>query len=432
MKRAVILLLVLSILLSAAGCGQQQKPYPIHLYYRTGSVSHSDGLIGYEPLEDHISRSVVDISERYFQGPESEDLSSPFPRGTTFVSARMQDRTLKITVSSQLAELSGMNLTLALSCISMTFTQLAQIDAVEISAEDALLGGQESVLIEDGSILLEDNSLQLAENKLTVYYADSKYRYLIPVVYGTKREELTDQAIYALQLLANDPEQDDLRKTMPSDTDILDLSVEDGLCIVDFSHDFYRNRPQSAASERMTILSIVNTLTQFEEIAEVQFYVEGQSVPLYSNMDLSLRYVRDESAIGPVRPGLNEVDATLYVRRSGDGELAAVPTRIKSAANETDADALISQLLSFEEKNGYTSALPKNTVVRSIHVEGYHCYIDLASSFADALKTEEEEVMAVYALVSSLVSLENVRWVDITIAGQSSGLRYIDLTESMR
>jgi len=432
MKRFLVILLCACVILSACGCSATGKQSFIQFYYRTAEVGHSIGLIGSETAGDYVRHTAESIGQYYFSGPQTENLRSPFPKGTSFVSAEIAEDVLHLTVSSELSELSGINLSLALSCISMTFCQLDGINAVLISAENALLGGQESVYLRNENILLKDNSLEIAETKLTVYYSTSDYRYLIPVTFGTKLESLQEQAAYALQLLMQDPAQDNLRKPMPKDTEILDLSIESGLCIVDFSNDFYRNRPHVAATERLTILSIVNTLTQFEEISEVQFYVEGESLPLYSNMDLSIRYVRDESAIGPVRTGLNEVDASLYVLRSGDGELAELPIRIKSAANETDADALLSLLLSFEGKNGYTSVIPADTKVLSVSLDGGLCHLDLSSSFAEGLKTEEEQVKALYSLVSTLTSLESIRWVTVTIEGKAEGLSYVDLTQSFR
>ena len=432
MKRCFMLLLCLCIIFSFCGCSFAGTHPSVIFYYRTSEVAHSSGLIGHETAQDYVSMTADSIGKYYFDGPQSELLRSPFPKGTSFLSAEREGDTLYVIVSSQLSELTGVNLSLALSCISMTFSQLDGIDAVSVSAENALLGGQESILIRDDNILLKDNSLEIAETKLTVYYSTSDFRYLIPVTFGTKLESLQEQASYALQLLMQEPQQDNLRRTVPKNTEILDLSIESDLCIVDFSNDFFRNRPQGEATERMAVLSIVNTLTQFEEISEVQFYVEGESLPLYTNMDLSLHYVRDESAIGPVRTGLNEVDASLYVLRSGDGELAEIPIRIKSAANETDAEALLTLLLSFEGKNGYSSAIPAETLVRSISVDGNHCHVDFSVAFANGLKTEEEQVKALYSVVSTLTSLESVRWVTITIEGKPEGLSYVDLTQSFR
>jgi len=430
MKRLVALILCVLFLLTFTGCSNMKGTEVLYLYYRNADPSHSSGLIREEPADSTLTRSVQSLANYYFQDPQTEGVISPFPKGSDVVSFLQDGTTLQICMNSNFAELSGVDLSLALSCISLTFTQLDGIDAVSVSVENGLLAGQESVLIHDGSILLEDNSLAMAETKLTVYYANQNSRYLIPVEIGTKLEATEEQAIYAVSLLGMDPDEDQLRRTLPKNTEVLDLSIDDGVCMLDLSGDFYRNRPKGEFSERMTILSIVNTLTQFEEIESVQFYVEGETLSNYTYMDLSLLYIRDESVIGPVRLGLNETDASLYVIRSRDMKLTELPFRIKSAANETDADALMAALLTFDERNGYVSAIPRDVILRSVRMDGSHCTVDLSDSFEEDLTTAEEATMAVDSIVNTLLSLDSVRSVSITVEGTSPNLEGIDLAQT--
>ena len=107
-----------------------------------------------------------------------------------------------------------------------------------------------------------------------------------------------------------------------------------------------------------------------------------------------------------------------------------IPTRIKSAANENETDAVLSALLHYGEKNGYLSPLPPGTHIRSVTEQGNHCYVDLSKSFAAGLITETEEILAVQSIVSSLTSLEHIRYVTLTIEGQAGGLRYVRLDEA--
>ncbi len=62
--------------------------------------------------------------------------------------------------------------------------------------------------------------------------------------------------------------------------------------------------------------------------------------------------------------------------------------------------------------------------------QGNHCYVDLSKSFAAGLITETEEILAVQSIVSSLTSLEHIRYVTLTIEGQAGGLRYVRLDEA--
>ena len=79
--------------------------------------------------------------------------------------------------------------------------------------------------------------------------------------------------------------------------------------------------------ERTTLLSVVNTLTELDTISEVQFYVEGRRQETYLYLDISGGFVYDGSAVGPVRPDLNELDATIYLPEQSSAKLHAIPLR---------------------------------------------------------------------------------------------------------
>lgn len=431
-KRLTAVLILLALLIGLmAGCTFiASTKDPLMLYYRRAEIAYEEnGLIGSENADFALERSAEPLADRYFDGPRKDGLVSPFPKGTELVSASVSNGVLSLELTDAFANLSGVDLSLALSCISMTFSQLEGVEAVELSTEHLPISGQAKIRLDRDQILLEDNSLEMAENTLNVYYADERYRYLIAAEEKTKLEGTEEQAAFAISMLGAKPQNDALHATLPEGTEILDLSIEDGLCIVDFSADFYRNRPSSEAEERLTILSIVDTLTEFKEIENVQLYVEGEALSTYSRMDLTMKFTRDETAIGPVRAGLNEVDATLSVLRKNDWTLTEIPMRVKSEANETDSDAVLSALLNFGERNGYISPIPADTEVLSLTERGNRCMVDLSKDFAAGLTTEQSELLAVQSIVSSLTSLERIRYVNITIEGQASGLTYVNLNQ---
>lgn len=430
MKRITILFAALLAILTLSGCAAKQPAdTTLQFYYKTAEVTFQEnGLVGCESAD--FSGTVEQLATRYFLGPKNEALVSPFPKGTALVSYSVVNERLVLQLSEAFAGLSGVDLTLALSCISLTFSQMEDISSVEVSVQGQLLGGQQSVVLRDDEILLADDSVLLADTTLSIYYADENNRYLIPQEVKTKLETVEEQAAYAVSLLGQTPDNDTLHSTLPTGTEILDLSIENGQCTLDLSSDFLRNRPETDDGERMTILALVNTLTDFADIDRVQFYVEGQQLATYYHMDLSLVYVREEQVVGPVRPGLNELDASLYVLRQRDRVLTEIPIRLKPAANETAADTILRELVNYGNSNGFATPIPSGTKVLSVAEKGNACAVDLSASFADALQTEETQLLAIDAIVSSLKSIEGVRFVTITIEGESTGLDYVDLTQA--
>jgi hypothetical protein len=81
----------------------------------------------------------------------------------------------------------------------------------------------------------------------------------------------------AIEALLWGPQSPDLYPTLPEGTRLLDISIADGTCTVDFSQEFLDNHPGGSAGELMTLGSIVQTLKQFDGIERVQILVEGRT-----------------------------------------------------------------------------------------------------------------------------------------------------------
>ena len=69
------------------------------------------------------------------EGPESEELTSPFPAGVTLRGWELKDGVVTVDFSARYAALSGVALTLADYSVVDTLCQLETVDAVEITAD---------------------------------------------------------------------------------------------------------------------------------------------------------------------------------------------------------------------------------------------------------------------------------------------------------
>lgn len=161
MKKLLCILLVLCML-PLYGCAQPEVPIenPVFFYYRQKTVTYDDenGVIAKE-LRDAGAR-LDDISyllEQYLQGPESETLLRTFPRGSR-VSLRVQEDTAVIVVNRNFATLTGIDLSLACACLTLTVCELTGTEYALIQGQDALLDGNQSIHMSKNSILLLDSS----------------------------------------------------------------------------------------------------------------------------------------------------------------------------------------------------------------------------------------------------------------------------------
>ncbi len=83
----------------------------------------------------------------------------------------------------------------------------------------------------------------------------------------------------AIEELIKGPESSQLYPTIPSDVRVNSVKISDGTATVDFSKEIitsFEEIPHSSTTEVLAIYSIVDTLTEFEEIDRVKITVEGR------------------------------------------------------------------------------------------------------------------------------------------------------------
>lgn len=131
-----------------------------------------------------------------------------------------------------------------------------------------------------------------AKVQVSLYFSDQNGDYLhvenreIAMVPGLARATVKE-------LIAG-PKTKGLLRTIPEGTQLLDINVENGLCRVDLSKEFKENHWGGSSGEILTVYSLVDTLTQFSSIDQVEILVEGQKVEtLAGHMDLSTPVIRN-------------------------------------------------------------------------------------------------------------------------------------------
>ncbi|MGM0411054.1 MAG: GerMN domain-containing protein [Bacillota bacterium] len=123
------------------------------------------------------------------------------------------------------------------------------------------------------------------EMEISVFFSTNEAMYLDAEKRVVKTENLYENAIN--ELIAG-PNNSANNKTIPDDVELLNITSNDKVARVNFNRALIDNHWGGSTGERMTVYSIVNTLTQFEEIDEVKILVEDEEVEtLVGHMDLT-------------------------------------------------------------------------------------------------------------------------------------------------
>ncbi|MDD2585639.1 MAG: GerMN domain-containing protein [Syntrophomonadaceae bacterium] len=124
---------------------------------------------------------------------------------------------------------------------------------------------------------VSQNKESLVSKEVVLYFGDDEAMYLIPekrTIKINSTDKLPAGAI--INELIEGPHDKSLRPTIPKEAKLISAKVEDKIAYVDFTEEIRTKHWGGSAGETMTIASIVNTLTELDDIDKVQILIGGE------------------------------------------------------------------------------------------------------------------------------------------------------------
>ena len=161
MKFKLFVISILSISLFLCCCGSNQTDNMVTFYYCQSQLDYDSpqGAFATE-THHHIPDpfAYTQLLEKYLEGPENTNLRSPIPKDVKLISLTIDQQTAHITLSNSFANLTGVDLTMACVCISMTAKNITGCSFVQIQAQNAMLENRQSITINTNLIRISDLS----------------------------------------------------------------------------------------------------------------------------------------------------------------------------------------------------------------------------------------------------------------------------------
>lgn len=164
-----VLLICLALILTLFGCSQMQPSYsePLVFYYPVNNIDFSMGSAYIQPEVregDGVGDSLQETLDLYLKGPmDPSTYYTPFQHNTRVESISRDSQLLDITLSRGFATYTGLPLTIACACITMTCLELTDVQAVRIRAKDTTLDGADYIEMSADSLLLIDYGKEIQE-----------------------------------------------------------------------------------------------------------------------------------------------------------------------------------------------------------------------------------------------------------------------------
>lgn len=286
MKRIIALAILIALLL--AGCAapaEAPTPDDYDLYYASNPGWGSEGnaiRAGKCRVEDSGTMTVTALAERLMKEllapPEETGLLSPFPEGTELLAVRVAGGRAAVDLSEQYSQLSGVDLSLADFCITLTLTQLKGINAVRITAKGRDLPYRNTQLLTAADALLAGVEDVPRPIDVSLYFLNRSSGELSAQQQSLALYEGQSRMSAVLDALLRGPEGDDeLSALLGRDFSVLSSRTEDNVCYINLSSD--AALPEDEALRAMALESLARSILSLSGVEEVQFLIDGESVP---------------------------------------------------------------------------------------------------------------------------------------------------------
>lgn len=279
------------LMLLAGGCSpqkaQMQEPGEggLMIYYLNTGMTRMTP-VGYQPQSTETTQLIQELYERLVNVPADLDCQSPLSARTELQRFQLESNVLYLYFDASYMLMSPSQEILCRAALTKTLTQVQEVEYINIySGEQPLMDsyGNPVGMLSAGDFIdaLSDvNSYERSE--LTLYFADAEGEGLVEEKREVMHSSNTSMERLVVEQLLEGPQTEGCQATIPPDTKLLNLSVTDNVCYLNFDAAFLNNT--LGGREELPIYSIVNSLTQLNTVNRVQFSINGSPTVMFRDV----------------------------------------------------------------------------------------------------------------------------------------------------
>ena len=243
--------------------------------------------------ENQIREIIDQLSEK----SKEVDYVNLFPQDVRIEKYQLDDKVLKLYFNKAYEKMDPVEEVLCRGGIVRTFLQLEGVEGVSFYVDNATLTDVNGDIV---GVMTQDsfadnpgkNIKNIQETELTLYFASKDGKGLTKEVQKVYYNSNTSVEKLAVERLMKQPETEGAKSAIPEGTHLINVSVLDGVCLVNFDEGFLVQNYDIA--EPVVIYSIVDSLTELPSVNTVQISVNGETNMTYrEDYSLSKQYERN-------------------------------------------------------------------------------------------------------------------------------------------
>ena len=297
-------LLFLMTIACLTGCGKketdpgQPEEGTYKIYYLNSSMTK---LAPQEYRTDTREQEALieELMNRFLNVPNDVDSQVALPDKVGYLGCRQEDRVLFLDFDGGYGSKPNMNATREILCraaLTKTMTQIEGIDYISIYVADQPLldsyGNPVGVMADSDFIegISDINSYE--KSQLQLFFADGTGEYLVRESREVVHSINTSLERLIVEELIEGPQTEGHYQTLPADTKLLNVSLNENICYINFDSAFLNNTLE--VKEYIPIYSIVNSLSEISTVSKVQITVNGsQDVMFRDTISLNTQFERN-------------------------------------------------------------------------------------------------------------------------------------------
>lgn len=289
MRKQSAALFLTAILLFLSACAAPEAEGRLRLWFPAAPDAQRPAAQAVSWEELPIGSPDIDtLLEALLNGPELDSLSDPFPPGTRLLGWELDGGLLRLDLSASYGELTGVDLTLADYCITLTLCQLDQVDRVSITVDGEALPQRARQTLTPEDVIFTGAEEEPRQITAVLYFPRAMGKGL-----GFEARELTltegdDLYLTIAQNFMAGPQDPDLHTLLPEGVELLSATLDDGICYINFSPGFLSAASLTPAEENLLLYSIIDTMGNLSAVTAVQLLVDGERVPQFGGQETSL------------------------------------------------------------------------------------------------------------------------------------------------
>ena len=295
MRRCLALLCAVMVL-TLCGCGgvsNGSREETFHLFYPTGKDADRGGdiissvAVGWEQEKDEDAEKQARRAVELLLADHPErGYKSPVPGDTQLQECFVSGVVARLDFSENYGQLSGMDLSVADYCITLTLSQIPGIYMVSITVDGQELAYRDKNIFTSDDVLLTSTEDVVRALQVQLYFPDQS-GVLTPESRVLTLYEGENQADVLLDALLAGPESEELLPLLPEGFAVLTVRLDDGTCYLNLSSADTALLPAEEAAQQLMVQGIVNSLCAISGVRQVQILQDGMVLAHFGEIDVS-------------------------------------------------------------------------------------------------------------------------------------------------